>query len=91
MEGQFTLAQTVIAKEVMQEANDGVCSFSCVTSFIDEVVHLAGNSLTANTKDRTLSWCLEIDGAWLKRIVGVMHLLGKVKGVMNSLRTNSRC
>jgi len=52
MEGQFTLAQTVIAKEVMKEANDGVGS--SVTSFINEVVHLAGNSPTANTKDRTV-------------------------------------
>jgi len=65
MEGQFMLTQTVIAKEVMKEANDGVGSFSCVTSFINEVVHLAGNSLTSNTKDHTL---LGIDGAWLKEL-----------------------
>ena len=91
MEVQFTLAQTVIVKEVIKETNDSVGSFPCVASFISEVVHLAGNSLTANTKKCTLPWSLEIDGAWLEWIVLVMHLLGTIKGVMHSLRTNTGC
>jgi len=93
MEGQFTLAQTVIVKvkEVIKETSNSVGSFPCVANFINEVVHLAGNSLTANTKRCTLLWSLETDGAWLEWIVLVMRLLGKIKGVMHSMRTNSGC
>ena len=91
MEGQLALSKTVVVKEVMQEADDCVGALSRVTGFVDEVMHLPGNSLATHSKHRTLPQGLKVDGPWLQGVVRVVHLLGKVKRVVHPLRPNTRC
>ena len=64
---------------MVQHADDGIGALPCVDSFIDEVVDLSRDGLTAHTKYRALSWYQEVHRAWLKRIIRVKHLLRHVK------------
>ena len=86
MEGQLSLFKTVVVEEVVEEADDCVGALSRVTGFVDEVMDLPGNSLTTHSKHRTLPRGLKVDGPWLQGVVRVVHLLGKVKGVVHPLR-----
>ena len=90
MEGQLALSKTVVVKKVVEEADDCVGALSRVTGFVDEVMHLPGNSLATHSKHRTLPRGLEVDGPRLHGVVRVVHLLGKVKGVVHPLRPNTR-
>ena len=42
-----------------------------------------GDTFTADAEDATLSWCQEVDRAWLKKVGWIVHLLGKVKAVVH--------
>ena len=65
----------------------GVGALSHVNSLVDQVVHLSRDGLATHTEDGALSWCQEIHGARLLRIVGYKHLLCHVKTVVGMDRS----
>ena len=82
MEVNFLLAEPMYFKEVVEHADDAVSTLARVKSLIDEVVDLTGQSLTAHSKNSTLSRSEEVHGTRLEGVVGVEHLLGHVKRIM---------
>ena len=66
-------------KEVVEHA---FSTLARVDSLVDKVVHLAGQGLTAYSKDSTLPRSKEVNGTWLEGVVWVEYLLGHVKGVV---------
>ncbi len=90
MKAHLYLTQSMIPKEVVNKADHRVCSLPCVRSLINEVVHLPWNALTAYAEDATLASRLEVHGPRLKRIVGVMDLLGEVEGEVDTNRSTTR-
>jgi len=51
------LAQPMVYKEVVKHADDGVGALPHVDSFIDQVIDLPGNGLTAFSKNCNLPGC----------------------------------
>ena len=66
-------------KEVVQEADHCVGTLPHVRCFINEVVYLTWDTLTADPEDCTLACSLEIHGSRLKGIVWVVDLLSEVE------------
>ena len=79
MEVDVLLAEPMYLKEVVEHADYGIGSLTNVNCLINKVIDLSGNSLTAYSKNSTLSWGEEVHGARLEGVVGVEHLLGHVK------------
>ena len=74
----------MLFEEVVEHADDGVSTLPCVTCFINEVVDLPGDGFTTYPKDSALPWGEEVDGARLKGIRRIVHLLCHVKGIVNN-------
>ena len=53
----YLLTQPMVYKEVVEHADDGIGALPHIDSFINEVIDLSGNGLTAHSKNRTLLWC----------------------------------
>ena len=73
---------------------DGVGALSRVDSLVDQVVHLSRDGLATHTEDGALSWCQEIHGARLLRIVGYRHLktvVGMDRSAVVMLVVEGRC
>ena len=57
MRMDVSLAEAMLLKVVVEQANDGVGSLPSVTSLINEVVHLSWQRLATDTENPTFSRC----------------------------------
>ena len=73
------LTEPMYLKEVMEHADNGVGSLPNVNCLVNQVINLTWDSLTAHSKDGTLSWGKEVHGARLEGVIRVEYLLGHVK------------
>ena len=87
MQPELDLSQCVVAKEVVEETDDGVGSLPRVESLIYEVVHLSGDALTTHPEDGALSGRLEVHWSRLEWVVRIVDLLGKIEGEVHTDRT----
>ena len=62
------LSQSMLSKEVVEHADDGIGPFPSVTGFINDVVDLPCDGFTTYPKDCTLVRSEEVYGAWLERV-----------------------
>ena len=86
----FLLTKTMCGEVMVEETGHNVSPFACAGCFVDEVVDLVGDAFTVNTKDPTLSRCLEVDRTWLPGVARVMDLLCEVKAVHCQSRSRER-
>ena len=63
VEVNVLLPEHMYFKEVMEHTDDGIGSPTSVNCFINEVVDLMWQSLTAHSEDGTLSWGEKVHGA----------------------------
>ena len=91
VEADRGLTESVMAEEVFQHGDYGVCTLASVTGFVDHEIYLPWKSLAANSKDCCLLRGEKIDWAGPKRVVGIMHLLSEVKCIMHCKTVCCRC
>ena len=70
-------------EKIVYVRNCSICTFPSLNAFINEKVYLAWNCLTANAKECTSSWSLEINGTRLVWICGKVQLLRIVVGIVS--------
>ena len=88
MQLQLFFSQSMVLQEVVEHADDCVGPLASVEGLVNKIVHLTRQPLTADPKDGAFSWCFKVDGAWLKRVVGKVYLLGEIEGEMYCLRAH---
>ncbi len=71
------LTQAVVLEKIVELADDCVCPFPAITSFVAQKVDLSGNGLTRNSKHSTLPRGQEVDRTWLERVTWEVHLKRK--------------
>ena len=88
MQLQLFFSHSMVLQEVVEHADNCVGPFASVECLINKVVHLTGQPLIADPKDRAFSGRFKVNGAWLKRVVGKVYLLGEIEGKMDCLRAH---
>ena len=58
----------------MEHADDSIGPFTGIKCFVNQEVNLTRYGLTTYAKYGTFPWGKEIKRAWLKRVVGEVHL-----------------
>ena len=62
------LSQSMLSREVVEHADNGISPLPSVAGFINEVVDLPWDGFTMYPKDCTLARSEEVYGAWLERV-----------------------
>ena len=83
VEVDVLLFKPMYFKEVMEHTDDGVCSLASINWLVNKVIDSTQDSLTAYSKDGTLSWGKEVHRPWLLGVIRVEYLLGHVESVVS--------
>ena len=69
------LTETVALKEVVKTTHHSVCTLTTISSFVSQVIDLAGKSFTVHPKNCALPRCKKVDGAGLQWVGWIVDLL----------------
>lgn len=84
MQVSMSLSQSMFLEEMVKHAANVIGPFPCFTGFINEIFNLLGEGVITYPKDSTLARGLEVDGAWLEGVGGIMNLLSHIKRIVNN-------